>query len=147
MPTTPTLNGQVIGQAHHATRALLERVLAQTGTTFHQSVALNVIAGSDPAIERYQLVGRMTGTLKIDDSAALATLAELAASQLLETLPGEESRVRLTGAGHALNRQIRSAIDKITARLHGDLPADDLATAGHVLTVVTARANAELGGA
>ena len=28
MSTAPTLNGQVIGQAHYATRALLETVLA-----------------------------------------------------------------------------------------------------------------------
>ncbi|MFJ1702983.1 hypothetical protein [Kitasatospora sp. NPDC088346] len=33
MPTAPTLNGQVIGLAHHATRALLETRLAATGTT------------------------------------------------------------------------------------------------------------------
>jgi len=31
-------------------------------------------------------------------------------------------------------------------RLWGDLPAEDLATAGRVLSIVTARANAELGG-
>ena len=38
------------------------------------------------------------------------------------------------------------AIDQITTRLYGDLPADDLATAGRVLTVITARTNAELAG-
>lgn len=147
MPTTPTLNGQVIGQAEHATRAVLDRVLARTGTTFHHWVALNLTAVSGAAIDRDQLIGRMTGALKIDESAVLATVAELTASQLLEALPGEGSRVGLTDAGQARYRQIRSAIDEITARLYGDLPADDLATAGRVLTIVTARANAELAGA
>jgi DNA-binding MarR family transcriptional regulator len=144
MSTTPTLNGQVIGQAHYATRAVLEGLLARTGTTFHQSVALNVTADSGATIDNDQLISRMTGTLKIDGSAALATIAELTASELLEPLPGEASRVRLTDAGQALNHQIRTALNEITARLYGDLPTDDLATAGRLLTVITTRANAEL---
>ena len=39
-----------------------------------------------------------------------------------------------------------SVIDGIAARLYADLPAEDLATAGRVLTTVTARANAMLSG-
>lgn len=144
MSTTPTLNGQVIGQAHAATRAVLERLLASTGITFQQSVALNATADSGGAIDRDQLVGRMVAGLKIDDSAALATIAELTALDLMEALPGNGTRIGLTDAGQALNRQIRAAIGEITTRLYGDLPADDLSTAGRVLTLVTARANAEL---
>lgn len=145
MSTTPTVNGQVIGQAHYATRAVLERLLARTGaTTFHQSVALNVTADSGASLERGRLIARMTTTLKIDDSAALATIDELRASELLEPLPGDESRLRLTDAGQALNREIRAGVDEITAQLYNDIPADDLAAAGRVLTLITARANAEL---
>jgi hypothetical protein len=144
MPTTPTLNGQVIGQAEHATRAVLDRLLARTGTTFHHWVALNLIAVNDEAIDRDQLIARMTGALKIDAAAVLTTIGELTASKLLEALPSEGSHIRLTGAGKARHRLIRTAIDELTARLYGDLPADDLATAGRVLTVITARANAEL---
>jgi hypothetical protein len=59
----------------------------------------------------------MTGALKIDDSAALAAIAELTTAQLLEALPGQGSRVGLTGVGQARNRQICTAIDEITARL------------------------------
>jgi len=88
----------------------------------------------------------MTGALKIDDSAALAAIAELTASQLMESSPGEDSHVGLTDAGQARYQQIRAAIGEINARLYGDLPADDLATAGRVLTTITARANAELAG-
>ena len=64
----------------------------------------------------------------------------------MESLPGEDSRVGLTDAGQARYQQIRTAIGDITARLYGDLPADDLATTGRVLTTITARANAELAG-
>lgn len=146
MSTAPTVNGQVIGQAHYATRAVLEVVLARTGTTFHQSVALNATADSGAAIDRDQLIARMTGTLKIDGSTALAAIAELTGSALLETVPGDESGLRLTDAGQALNREIRAAIGEIAARLYRDFSADELATAGRLLTVVTARANAELAG-
>jgi hypothetical protein len=69
------------------------------------------------AIDRDQLANRMTGALKIDDSAALAAIAELTTAQLLEALPGQGSRVGLTGVGQARNRQICTAIDEITARL------------------------------
>jgi hypothetical protein len=146
MPTAPTLNGQVIGQAEHATRAVLDRLLDRTGGTFHQWVALNLTAASGGVIERDELVRRMTGGLKIDDPAVLATVAELTDAELLEILP-DGSRVGLTDAGRARYHQIRGSVDAITSRLYGDLPADDLATAARVLTVVTARANAELAAA
>ncbi|WP_405682840.1 hypothetical protein [Streptomyces sp. NBC_00057] len=147
MPVTPTVNGQVIGQAHYATRAVLERLLATTGTTFHQSVALNVIADTGESIERGRLVDRMTGTLKIDAEAAEATVAELSAAGLLEEVPGSTARVGLTPAGRDRQHAHRAGIADITARLYADLPAEDLAAAGRVLTEVTARANAVLAGA
>jgi hypothetical protein len=145
MSTVPTLNGQIIGQAQYATRAVLDRLLARTGTTFHQSVALNVAAAGGGPVDRDQLVARMVGGLKIDESAVQATIAELTAAGLLETLP--EARLALTGAGQARHQEIRAGIDEITAQLYGDLPADDLATAARVLTVITARADAALAGA
>ncbi|MGI5403511.1 MarR family winged helix-turn-helix transcriptional regulator [Streptomyces sp. CA-135486] len=144
MSAAPTLNGQVIGQAHYATRALLETVLAPTGTTFNQSVALNAVADGGEAVERGALVARMTGALKIDESAVQATIRELAESKLLESLPGDASRLRLTEAGRTLNGQIRAAVAEITERLYGGLPAEDLQTAGRLLALVTARANAAL---
>jgi hypothetical protein len=42
-------------------------------------------------------------------------------------------------------QRIRGALEEITARLF-DFPAEDLATAGRVLTIVTARANTLLAG-
>jgi hypothetical protein len=52
--------------------------------------------------------------------------------------------VRLTAAGTGVFGQIRGVVTELTQRLWGDLPAEDLATAGRVLSIVTERANAEL---
>ncbi|MFF1924705.1 hypothetical protein ACFVW8_29580 [Streptomyces sp. NPDC058221] len=144
MSPAPTVNGQVIGQAHYATRAVLERLLAGSGTTFHQCVALNAIADSDGTIERRRLADRMTATLKIAGPAAESTLSELVGAGLLAELPGSEPQLTLTAAGRELHRTTSAGTAGITARLYADLPAEDLATAGRVLTVVTARANAVL---
>ncbi|MCX5144573.1 MarR family winged helix-turn-helix transcriptional regulator [Streptomyces sp. NBC_00338] len=144
MSTAPTVNGQIIGQAHHATRAVLERLLAETGATFHQSVALNAAADSDGGIERDRLVERMTSTLKTDPTTVGAALSELVAQGLLEQRPTDGARLVLTAAGKEAHGAQRAGIAGITARLYADLPAEDLVTAGRVLTEVTARANAVL---
>ncbi|GAA2794045.1 hypothetical protein GCM10010441_19110 [Kitasatospora paracochleata] len=142
MSTTPPLNGQVIGRAHYATRAAFERLLAPSGTTFPQSVALNAVAGG--AVDREQVIGRLTDGLKIDHAAAEAVVAELIDARLLAAPAGDRADLELTAAGEELNRTVRAAADELTARLYGDLPAEDLAAAARVLTAVTARANAEL---
>ena len=146
MSTTPAFSTQVIGQTENALGALMNRVLARTGGTFRQWVALNLTVASGGVIGRGLLVSRMTGALKIDDPAALAAIAELTASHLMEPVPGEDSRVGLTDAGQERYKEIRTAIGEISARLYGDLPPDDLETAGRVLATITARANAELAG-
>ena len=46
--------------------------------------------------------------------------------------------------GRARHREIRAALDEVTARLFGDFPPEDLATAGRLVTIVMGRANAEL---
>jgi DNA-binding MarR family transcriptional regulator len=147
MATTLTLNPQVIGQTERALGALMQHVLAATGGTFHQWVALNLATAAGGTIDRDQLLSRMTSALKIDQATALAAIAELTAAQLLADRPSEAARVGLTEAGQGRYRQLRSAIDQLTARLYGDLPAEDLATAGRVLSVITARANTELASA
>ena len=55
--------------------------------------------------------------------------------------------VNVTDTGQRLHRQVRTAVTLVTQRLWGDLAAEDLATAGRVLSTVLARADAELGGA
>ncbi|WP_393062929.1 hypothetical protein [Streptomyces sp. LN549] len=145
MTTAPSVNGQVIGRAHYATRAVLERLLAETGATFHESVALNATADSDGSIERGRLVERLTSTLKVDTATAEAALSGLLAQGLLEEQqPTDVALLALTAAGKEAHRAQRAGIATITARLYADLPAEDMAAAGRVLTELTARANAVL---
>ena len=144
MPDTPTLNPQILGKAESAHRALLDRVLDGTGITYHQWVALNLTLGAD-AIERDQLMGRMSGALKIGDASALTAMVDLIAAGLLEEQPGDSAGIRITDDGRKLHSAIRSKVGEIVARLYRDIPADDLATAGRVLVAVTAAADVELG--
>jgi DNA-binding MarR family transcriptional regulator len=144
MPTTLTLNPEILGQAENAQGAIMERILGRAGITFHHWVVLSVVSRSEGTVARDQLVGRVTAALKIDAAAVAATISELDASGLLDALPGEASRLRMTDTGQARYGQIRAAVDEVTTRLYGEFPADDLATAGRVLTIITARANAEL---
>ena len=57
---------------------------------------------------------------------------------------GEAPAVTVTGAALQLHHRISTAIAQITQRLWGDLPAEDLATAGRVLAIITERASAQL---
>lgn len=120
-------------------------MLARSGTTFNQSVALRAVSDNGGTVERDWLVGRLTGALKIEEPAARATVDEMTARKLLEEPTAE--RVSLTDSGRELFEGIRTAGNEIAARLYADIPAEDLATAGRVLTLVTERANAELAGA
>ena len=139
MQTYPSLNTQVIGQAESALGAILDPLLARTGTTFQQWLVLTVTAASGADIERATLVARIVGARKIDAAEVETAIGELAAAGLARA----DSRVTLTEAGQARYTGIRAALEKITARLF-DFPAEDLATAGRVLAILTARANAEL---
>ncbi|RLP86184.1 hypothetical protein EAD89_21675 [Micromonospora sp. BL4] len=143
MSTVPTLNGQVIGQAHYATRALLERAVTPLGISFGHALTLNALAAG--TIERTGLVHRITSTLKIDEPAAHTLITQLVDAGLAR--PDDQTdapRVRLTDAGHAVQGRVADAVAGLTTRLYGDLPADETNAAARVLTLVTQRANAEL---
>jgi DNA-binding MarR family transcriptional regulator len=139
--TTVTLNPQVLGQAEKAHQAMLEHITSGTGITYHQFVALTMTGASGGLVGRDQLVGQLVGALKIDRVAAGTIIADLAAAGLLQDLPNE---VAFTEAGQTRYRQLRAAVDDVVGRVYGDLPAEDLATAGQVLTTITTRLNAEL---
>ncbi|MGK5740594.1 MarR family winged helix-turn-helix transcriptional regulator [Micromonospora sp. URMC 103] len=139
-----SLNGQVIGQTHYATRALLERELARLGVSFHQSVALNAAAAEGGSTIRAHLVARMTGTLKLDESTVHTVLDGLATADLLRPHPSDASTLTLTDAGRAAQRGVADAVADITERLYAEIPDADLAAAGRVLTLVRQRADREL---
>ncbi|MFD5625263.1 MarR family winged helix-turn-helix transcriptional regulator [Streptomyces sp. NPDC127072] len=139
--STPRANGRTIGLAHYASRALLEQVLSRTGTTFNESVALRALSDNGGTAARAWLVDRLTGALKIDESAADRTVTGMTDAGLLEPAGGQ---VTLTESGRELFEGVRKAGDEIAARLYAGLADEDLETAGRVLTLVTERADAEL---
>jgi hypothetical protein len=141
MPDYPPLSTQVIGQAESALGALLEPLLARTGITFQQWLVLTVTAASGASIERGQLVARISSARKVDGATVEAAIAELAATGAVTA----DGPLTLTDAGQARYQSIRGALEEITSRLF-DFPAEDLATAGRVLSIVTSRANAVLAG-
>lgn len=142
--TAPTVNGRVIALAHYAGRALLEGVLARHGATFHQSVILRAVLVAGDSIGRDELIGDVTASLKIDESAVRAVIDELTAARLLEEHPTEPLRVRLTDAGRELYTTTTTETAEISARLYAGIPDEDLASAGRVLALITDRANTEL---
>jgi hypothetical protein len=109
-------------------------------------VTLTLTVNSRGTLDADQLIGRVAGALKVDEAEARARIAELAAAQLLLAPDGKGSPVTVADSGQQLHTEIRAAVTQITERLWGDLPAEDLATAGRVLNTVLARANAELAG-
>jgi len=139
--TAPTLTGQDIGAASRATGALLQRLLATTGTEFNESVMLNVLSTNGSSVAHEDLVKRVVHGLKIDATEAADSLARLIHSGLVTDVNGA---VALTPAGTGRFEEIREGIAVITQRLYGDLPAEDLAAAHRILVEVTERANAEL---
>lgn len=149
---TPTLNGQDIGQAESAVRAVLTGLLARTGTQFHGWVILNLLGRSDGGLGEDELTGRLGHGLKIGADAVHAAAAGLAWQGLISREPraaaerraAAGTQVVLTAAGAARFGEIQGGISEITARLYGGLPEADLATAHRVLATVTERANAEL---
>jgi DNA-binding MarR family transcriptional regulator len=144
MSTTPTFSAQIIGQTEKALNAILDRLLAPTGLTEPQWVTLTVTVASGGNVDRDELIGRMTGFLKVTEAEARARIAELAAAQLLDVPDDQGSPVKVTDAGQQLHARIRTATAEVTQRLWDDLPAEDLAVAGRVLSTVLERANAEL---
>jgi len=146
MPAYPSLSTQVIGQAENALGAVLVPILAAAGTTMQEWLVLTVAAASGPAAESAQLIARVSSARKTPRPEAEAAVSALTAAGLLQPVPGDRPRVVLTGSGRARYQGIRAALDGVTGRLFGGIPAGDLAVAGRVLGIVTARANAELAG-
>lgn len=142
--TAPVLNSRVLGLAHYAARAVLEKVLAGHGLTFQQSVTLRLVALADEPVEREALVDRIVDSLKVEKARIRSVVEELVAAELVETDPARPSRLRITDAGRESHTRSTAETAPISARIYAGIPAEDLATAGRTLTLITERANAEL---
>jgi len=143
--TTPAFSTQLIGQTEKTLNAILDRLLAGTGLTEQQWVTLTLAVMSGGAVDLSAFASRIADGLKISDAEARTRIDELAAAGFLEMSDADTSPVRVADAGAELHAPIRTQVVEITGRMWGDLPAEDLAAAGRVLTTVLERANAELG--
>jgi len=143
--TTPTaapaLNPRVIALAHYAARAILENVLARHGVTFQQSVTLRLAVVADGPVDREHLVGEVVDALKIDKADAHAVVDELVGGGLLTA---DSTLLTVTDTGRELYRTTSAETAPFSARVYAGIPAEDLAVAGRVLSLITERANAEL---
>lgn len=139
--TAPAADARVLGPAHYAARGVLEHVLRRHGVTFQQQVALRAAVTATTAVTADALVAQLEGSLKADPADIRATLDDLLAKHLLAT---DGPHLRPAEAAHDLLAAVTADTAPITTRIWGDIPAEDLAAAGRVLTLVTARADAEL---
>jgi hypothetical protein len=142
--TTPTFSARLLGQTEKAANAILDRQLAGTGLTEPQWVTLSLIVAAGGPVDGDELAVLLAGILKISDAEARTLITELAGAQLLQGAGADGSLATLTDVGERLYGKIRAGVTQITERLWGDLPAEDLATAGRVLSTVLERANSEL---
>lgn len=144
MSTTPTFDARLLGQTEKAANAILGRLLAGTGVTEPQWVALSLIATSDEPLDRRRLVQRVAGALKHGEADARTRVSELADAKLIDSPDDPGAPIALTADGQRLYDGVRGQVVEITRRLWGDLPPEDLAAAGRVLSTVLARAETEL---
>ncbi|MFJ6104435.1 hypothetical protein ACIQHY_25935 [Streptomyces sp. NPDC092359] len=131
--TAPLLDGQLIGITYHAVAAVRDRMLADSGLTFHRSVALKAVA---EGLDRAGAAERLTATLKIEEPEANALLDEITSAGLFDGA--------VTERGATLQRSFMDAVTALAERLYGDLPDADREVTARALAHVTARANAEL---
>lgn len=144
MTATKILTGRDIGAAEAASRAVLDALLTESGTTFHQWVALSLLANSAEVVEQDRLVNQMTGGLKIDEATVLAALDELIDLELVARTRVQPPVVEMRKAGADHHRLVQRKIDRTTDRLYRGLEPDDLVTTRRVLATLTERANTEL---
>ena len=111
MTTTPTLTGQDIGQAEKATRAVLDRLLARTGSGFHGWVILNQLSAAGGVMDAAGLASRVSHGLKISPADVQDALSELGGQHLVSEAPpaGGAAQVTLTPAAGPASHRYRLA--------------------------------------
>jgi hypothetical protein len=143
MTDSPTLTGQDIAEAQGAVRGLLDRILAGTGTTSNDYVALRVLAARGPWASANALRDYLAGQpqLDLDQRSAAALLDGLRTRGLITSeSDGNTGPVQLTAVGTELNADLGRAVAEVTGELYASIDRDDLATAHRVLVQVTERA-------
>jgi len=132
----------LIGQTEKALNAILMRELEDTDVSERGWVLLRLVGGAGGRLGHGEVVERAGAFSKFRAADVEVEIGRLVWNELLAR---EGDEVVLTASAHELQERVQSAVAEITARLWGDLPEADLATAGQVLETVLSRANAELG--
>lgn len=138
-----TFSPQLIGQTEKTLNAILYRHLADAGLDEPQWVTLTLAVMGDGPAGRDQFARQVASAAKFDEADVRKRIAELVDARLLEVSDGDDPQVVVTNTGRELHARIRAINTQLTERLWGDLPAEDLETAGRVLGIVLGRANAE----
>jgi DNA-binding MarR family transcriptional regulator len=140
MSANTTFGTQLIGQTEKTLNHILDGLLAGTSLTEPQWITLTVAVMSGGAIETSAFVTRIAEATKVSEEESRRAVDKLADAGLFDV--GEQ--VSVTEAGQQLQARVRGEVQQITAMLWGDLPAEDLETAGRVLATALDRANAYL---
>jgi DNA-binding MarR family transcriptional regulator len=136
--TTPPVTGQDLGMAQNATRALLDDLLARSGTDFPEWLVLRMIS-QQGAAARDALRDGLAAGLALHPTAAERLLERTAARGYVRPDP-QTGHVGLTAAGAQRYQGLNDAVNGLTAQLYGDLDPADLAATGRVVREVTRRA-------
>jgi hypothetical protein len=131
-----TLTGQDIGEAEAAAGALLATILAPTGVTRAEYIALRLLSARGPFESAAAVRGFLASQpqLGLDETAADALLADLTTRGLVA------DQTRLTEQGEELNSDLLTRIAPATRRMFEGVDPADLDTAHRVLVEVTRRA-------
>lgn len=140
---TPTAFGPaLIGQTEKALDAILVRELDGTGLSPSGWVVLKLAGEAGGRLGRQDLIDLGEAQAKFDAGKSTAAIESALSLGLLEA---DRDDLVVTAAARELQARVVGTTDEIRARLWGDLPEADLATAGRVLSTALTRANAELG--
>jgi DNA-binding MarR family transcriptional regulator len=139
----PVLFGQLLGQAHRASSALLNDLLAKRGTTFETWVGLNTLAQREADTDRSKLKSDLAAAFQTDQDSIETLLQAIEADGLIDTHEAKDAAsVSLTADGQARFAELRESIGGLSAQLLGDVDPDDLAAARRVLEQMRIRAEA-----
>jgi N-acetylglucosamine kinase-like BadF-type ATPase len=138
---TATLDPSIVGQAEKTHNAVLYRALAGTTLDEPQWITMVLAIAAGGPVERTQHVAQVARTARYAPREVDIAIERLLSESLLSE---EDGRLVVTGTGSALVERVRSTTSPIVTRAYSDIPDEDLATAGRVLTEITARLSAEL---
>jgi DNA-binding MarR family transcriptional regulator len=145
-PVASPVGGRDLQLATRATRAVLDRILADAGITFEQMAVLNTIELEGGSIAGDALVGQLAGILKIDDADARQAVATATAPGLVQPVDGRPEQLELSATGREVRADYGRHSAQVSAQVWGGLPHADLLATKRVLDAVTSRANAMLAG-